>query len=229
MKFFIGIDDAGRGPVVGPMFLAGVLVDDGKKKKFKKLGIKDSKQLFPVERKKLFKEIKKLCLDFKIVSSSASEIDHLIQTGTNLNKIEAQKTAKIINSLIKPIDKKMDVQIVVDCPSVNIVAWKNYLSRHIKKNEKVKLFLKCEHKADINHVEAAAASILAKVSRDSEIEKIKKEIGIDFGSGYPSDPETIDFLKKYGDKFKDYGIFRKTWMTWKTHMKKKSQKKLFEY
>jgi len=76
------------------------------------------------------------------------------------------------------------------------------------------LNIKCEHKADVNYISAAAGSILAKVTREEEVGKIKKEFG-NVGSGYPSDPNTKRFLREHGAKLKDSGIFRKTWATWK--------------
>ena len=96
---------------------------------------------------------------------------------------------------------------------------KSYIQE--KLNSKVKLIV--EHKADTKYPTVAAASILAKVTRDREIEKIKKKIGIDFGSGYPSDPKTIEFVNKHWNKF---DIFRKSWSTYQKVAAKKSQSKL---
>ena len=72
----------------------------------------------------------------------------------------------------------------------------------------------------------SAASIIAKTTRDFEIEKIKEKIGIDFNSGYPSDKKTQEFLKKYHNKFPD--IFRKSWASYK-NIKKAKQKSLAEF
>jgi ribonuclease HII len=87
----------------------------------------------------------------------------------------------------------------------------------------------CEHKADLNHLVVGAASILAKVTRDREIEKLKKSIGINFGSGYPSDPLTQDFLRKNYSKYPD--IFRKEWASYKeaANISIKKQKSLSDY
>ena len=86
-----------------------------------------------------------------------------------------------------------------------------------------------EHKADINHIACSAASILAKSRREKEVKKIKKQIGVDFGSGYSSDPVTCKFLSEYAKKHKDDGIFRQTWATWKNICSKKEQKNLKEF
>jgi len=227
MRFYLGVDDAGRGPLVGPMLMAGVLVDGDKQKQLKRIGCKDSKQLTAKERENLFEKIKEIYLGYHVVATSPTEIDNRTNVGLNLNRIEAIKTAEIINEILKTIKTPEDgeIEIIVDCPSPNTVEWRNYLLRYIEDNGK-KVNVKCEHKADVNHVECSAASILAKVTRDGEIEKIKREIGIDFGSGYPSDPVTMEFLEKHSKEFKNHGIFRKTWGTWQEHIVKKEQKKL---
>ena len=72
----LGIDDAGRGPVIGPMVLAGVLINKSTEKEFSKLGIKDSKLLSPKKRRILSEEIKKLSISSYEVLISVSEIDN---------------------------------------------------------------------------------------------------------------------------------------------------------
>ena len=134
-----------------------------------------------------------------------------------MNDIEAIKSAQIINEL-KP-DK-----VIIDCPSPNLKAWKNYVLELLN-DKKIELIV--EHKADSNHIPCAAASILSKVTRDNEIEKIKKKIGIDFGSGYPSDPITKKFLKENIDKFPE--IFRKSWSTYSDQKGTKLQKSLGDF
>ena len=222
--FYIGVDDAGRGPVIGPMVLAGVLVDDKQLDILKKLKVKDSKLLTPSQREILAVQIRKHVTAFCILRVLPEEIDTKIAAGINLNKIEALKTAEIINVLSK---RTHGAEAIIDCPSNNIAAWQNYLSQHI--HDKTKIRLRCEHKADVNYPVVSAASILAKVTRDEEVDKIQARIDEAIGSGYPSDPITIEFLKKYSRKYKDYGIFRKSWQTWKTEEKKKGQRKIGEF
>jgi len=225
-EFFIGVDDAGRGPVIGPMVIAGVLVGKDILPIFKKLNIKDSKQLLPGTREKLAKEIKKLSLGVEAIKISPEEIDNAVQTpGFNLNKLEAMKMAEVINRLSEArIGDK--ITVYVDCPSVNIVAWKNVLLGYVKRKD---MIFKVEHKCDVNHIECSAASIVAKVTRDGEIEKLKKEINEDFGSGYPADPVTKEFLAKNREKYRHLKIFRESWQTMKNHDSnhEEKQKKLF--
>jgi len=218
----LGIDDSGRGPVIGPMVLAGVLITPEIEKDFKEHGVKDSKQLTTLRREKLAKIIKQKVLNYKVIITTPAEIDGRTNTGINLNRIEAIKAAEIINKLNKSqLDK---ITVIIDCPSPNLVKWKNTLKSYVENTSNLKFVV--EHKADINHISVSAASILAKSAREKEIKKIKKKIGKDFGSGYSSDPVTCKFLSEHADKHKDDGIFRQTWATWKNYCKTKEQKKL---
>ena len=224
----LGIDDAGRGPVIGPMILAGCLADDKIEAEFKKLEVKDSKKLTAKRREILAEEIKRKARAFEITITHPQEITARNHIGVNLNQIEAIKSAEIINKINeKAIKGAKKIVVYIDCPSPNIPAWQGYLESHINKKENLEIH--CEHKADVNHVSCSAASIIAKVTRDAEIEKIKEKIGVDFGSGYPNDPLTCKFLAEYSEKHKNDGIFRETWQTWKDVCGKKEQKKLGDF
>ncbi|MBI2630462.1 ribonuclease HII [Candidatus Pacearchaeota archaeon] len=220
----LGIDDAGRGPVIGPMILAGCLINSSLEDEFRKIGVKDSKKILPKKREILAETIKEKSVTFEITLTFPNEITSKNKEGTNLNTIEAIKTAEIINRINKGFEK---IMVYVDCPSPNIKKWQTEVESYIENKENLEIH--CEHKADVNHVACSAASILAKTTRDREIEKIKEEIGIDFGSGYPSDPLTCKFLKENSEKHKDKGIFRETWSTWKTACSDKKQKGLGEF
>ncbi len=228
----IGIDDAGRGPVIGPMILAGVLVNQETEKEFVKLGVRDSKSLLPKKREKLAEEIKLKSIAYHAVVIPVREIDGKDNDNLNLNQREAVAAAQIINKLSKnaKLEKQSEksnekIKVIIDCPSVNIQSWKNYLEGFVM--GKANLTIICEHKADINHVVVSAASIIAKSTREFEVKKIKKELGVDFGSGYSADPVTRRFIYDSYDKYKDKGIFRESWDTIKKHKSRKSQKKLF--
>jgi ribonuclease HII len=218
MVLICGIEEAGRGPVIGPLVVCGVLIDEKDEDKLRQIGVKDSKLLTPKQRTELFSKIEKIAKDYKLTIASAKEVDAALGAEEmNLNKLEAQKMAEAINAL-KP-DK-----VIVDCPSNNIPQFVDYLKLHLK-NKDIELI--AEHKADVKYLIVGAASILAKVTRDAEIKKIKDKIGIDFGSGYPSDPKTVDFLKENWDKYPS--IFRKEWASYKKVIKAKGQKSLGEF
>jgi ribonuclease HII len=222
----LGIDDAGRGPLIGPMILAGVLLNQQNEKILKRHNVRDSKTLLQKDRVKIAKIIKDNSLERKIEITYPREIDFALLSKTNLNTLEAIKTADIINEINQEKYLKQQIKVIVDCPSVNTMAWRKTLLQYIK--HPGNLNVKCEHKADTNHLSAAAASILAKVTREEEVEKLKKQFG-DIGSGYPSDPITKEFLKTHGSKLSESGIFRKTWSTWKKLFPDKKQATLEKF
>ncbi|MBU3906845.1 MAG: ribonuclease HII [Nanoarchaeota archaeon] len=220
----LGIDDAGRGPVIGPMILAGCLIDEETEAEFKKLGVKDSKQLTQKRREHLAEIIREKADTFEVAIVYPSEIDGTNHMGINLNHVEAIKSAEIINKINKGFGK---IKVIVDCPSPNITKWQDFLKTKI--HNLSNLEVSCEHKADRNHIAVSAASILAKCMREKEMDKLKEKYGSEIGSGYCSDPLTCKFLKDYARKYEKDGLFRQTWSTWKNLCDVKSQKKLGEF
>ena len=227
--YLIGIDDAGRGPVIGSMILAGVLIKKETEKELKALGAKDSKLLAHSERVRLAALIKESIMRAHLTEATPQEIDEAVLSGTNLNTLEAQKMAEIINALN---DTTKKITVIVDCPSINIKKWREKLLSFIKHSSNLTVL--CEHKADFNHPVVSAASILAKVRREEHVATLRQLYG-NIGSGYPSDPTTIRFLREQGARLKDSGIFRKSWLTWQEifpqdkREKKKSQKTLADF
>ncbi len=214
----VGIDEAGRGPIIGPMVVAGVAIDDKDEQKLIELGVKDSKLLSPRQRESMFDKIKKIAKDHKIIIIPPSEIDEAINSANlNLNKLENIKYAMITNYL-KP------EKVILDCPSNNIIEFVKFFEMNLTIEN---LDVVAEHKADVTYPVVSAASILAKVTRDREIEKIKKQLGVNFGSGYPADPITAEFVKKNYDKYPD--IMRKTWETYKRVVSNKNQRGLKDF
>lgn len=218
MVKLIGIDDAGRGPVIGPMVLAGVLIEENEEKEFLSYGVRDSKLLTSVNRKRIGENILER-FDNYVVVSSPQEIDE----SSNLNYLEAIKSAMIINELTKEINEK--VKVVIDCPSVNLEDWREDVWKLLKRQDIVELIV--EHKADLNHLSVAAASIIAKERREAEIERIKIEFDADFGSGYPSDPKTKEFIKDNFANAEMKPIIRFSWKTVRRLVDGSGQKRLF--
>ncbi len=218
----LGIDDAGRGPVIGPMVLAGCLVDEKTKKVFRRLGVKDSKQLTQKRRDVLAEKIKEKAETFEIVVVPPVIIDGDGPNRIKLNEIEAEACAEIINRINKGFK---NIKVIIDCPSPNLTRWGDFLKMKIKNLSNLEI--SCEHKADKNHISVSAASILAKDIREKEMTLLRNRYGNSIGSGYCSDRLTQEFLQKNIKKYKDHGIFRKTWKTWDRALGKAQQKKLF--
>jgi ribonuclease HII len=191
-----GIDEAGKGPVIGPMVVCGVSVDENND--FEKIGLKDSKKLSVKKREQFAEEIRKIA-EVHLIKIESQKLDKLMEKKT-INEILTDCYAEIINKL------KADMTYV-DSPDVIPERLGNTL------NQKTGRKVKAAHKADELYPVVSAASIIAKVERDKEIEKIKKSAG-DFGSGYASDERTIKFLKDYFRKHKKYPPYvRKSWKT----------------
>ncbi len=183
------------------MVICGYLIEESKLNLLK--DAKDSKVLSSKQREELEKKLKKIAKDYALVFLSAEEIDKLREV-SNLNKIEIKEMQKMIN-LLKP-DK-----VIIDSPENNVKKFEEKIRKGLK-NKKIEII--CENYADSKYPIVSAASILAKVARDKEIDRIKKEYKIDFGSGYPSDERTIKFLKDWLKTHKEFPKFvRKSWLT----------------
>ncbi len=182
----LGIDEAGRGPVIGPMVICGLMVDENGEKKLREIKVRDSKELTPKKREELAPLIEKIATHVVLLRVQPCKIDNSKKQGINLNKLEALKMIEIIN-LLEP-DK-----VIVDTPCVNTKKFEDFLRSKI---EKKNIEFVCENYADKNYPVVSAASILAKVNRDKAIEELKKKVGFDFGVGYPHDSRTIEFLHK---------------------------------
>ncbi|MEK6859548.1 MAG: ribonuclease HII [Nanoarchaeota archaeon] len=218
MVKILGIDEAGKGPVIGPMIIAGVMIHDGKEAE---LGaVKDSKLLQHKKRIELNHMIQAHS-EFKIIEVSPKEIDEAVEScdkNMNLNWLEAKHQAELINYFSPDI-------AIIDCPSPNCKKYTEHLKNLLKKELKdIKLIV--EHKADVNYPVCSAASIIAKVRREEEMDKIKKKYG-DVGPGYPANETTKKFLKENWKKYPE--IFRHSWSTFKNVAKinDEKQKKLF--
>lgn len=217
-KIIVGVDEAGRGPVLGPLVMAALAFKENDIKKLEWLGVKDSKLLSSQVREELFERIREIVHDFRIEVIEPDAIDLSVNDKeSNLNWLEADTSARLVSEL-QP-DK-----IILDCPSVNISKYTQYFTSKLSEGVKSSAELIVEHKADVNHIVVGAASIIAKVIRDKQVDKIKREIGCDFGSGYTSDPKTQDFLKKGYKEFAH--LFRKSWQSYKNVEEEKLQMKL---
>lgn len=218
MALIAGCDEAGRGPILGPMVLAAVAIEEKDIPKLAALGVKDSKMLTPKKREELYPKIKELA-QVEIAIVDAAEIDMRRAMGTNLNQIEAMKIAQLLIKL-KPAEAYIDSPHPGDSQKFEEVIRSSTL-------EPINTIMYCEHKCDVNYPICSAASIIAKVERDRIIEKIKQMIGFEFGSGYIADPITKNFVENNSDAASAF--IRKSWAPFKDLQKKAEQKSLFDY
>jgi len=219
MMFLGGVDEAGRGPVLGPMVMAIVIATKEQEEKFIGLGVKDSKELKVSKRLELFDKIKDISEESAVAIIEPDDLNKLMPRHS-LNEIEAMYIADLLNSL-----KSRPDLLFVDSPD-SIES--NFSKRIIKYCEK-KIDIRSEHYADTNYPVVSAASILAKVTRDREIDRLKEEFG-ELGSGYSHDEVTRKFLSKWvEEKGSLPSCARAHWETSKRELNKKFQKKLGEY
>ncbi len=213
-----GVDEAGRGAVIGPLVVAGVSVFEKDLAKLKKIGVRDSKELTPAQREKLAKEIEKIAKDIVIIKVGPCMIDDYSRQGVNLNRVEAMKMCMIIDCLSA-------AKAYVDGPEVNTEKFGRVMHKMLKNDTP----LVVENYADKKYPVVSAASIMAKVERDREMEELGKKYGIE-GTGYPSDERTINSMKVYlekNKKFPEKGLVRFSWGTTKEMLGENRQKKLF--
>ncbi|ACV24965.1 ribonuclease HII [Methanocaldococcus fervens] len=224
----IGIDEAGRGPVLGPMVICGYAIKKDKEEDLKKLGVKDSKELTKNKRAYLKKLLENFGCSEKLILE-AEKINNLMDT-INLNEIEINAFSEVAKNLIKKLNiKDEEVEIYLDACSTNTKKFESDFKEKIRdvieeRNLKIKII--AEHKADSKYPVVSAASIIAKAERDEIIENYKKIYG-DIGSGYPSDSKTIKFLEDYFKKHKKLPeITRTKWKTCQRILSKLKQTKL---
>ncbi len=183
-----GCDEAARGCVLGPLVLCAYACDERAEHELKRIGVRDSKLLSAAAREKLFSQIVKRGKHvLEIVS--AEELTALMRKKISLNEIEAMKLGGALKRLKK---KTMFEKVFVDSPDPMPAKFE----KRIRKYFDHEFDIVCENYADRIHPCVSAASILAKVTRDAEVEKIKKMVGEDFGTGYSHDEQTIRFLKR---------------------------------
>jgi len=208
-----GVDDAGRGSVIGPLVIAGVMAKEEHLPKLAEIGVKDSKLLTLNRREVLAPKIRQIVVDYAIEKLTPRQIDDIVFNGKKLHKLnwlEAQTMARVIQRL-KPDKAYVDASDILE----------DRFGRDISDFLSVKIPIVSEHKADQIYPIVSAASIIAKVERDREIAELAKIHG-DFGSGYPSDPRTIDFLRQCVARTGEYPDFVR--VSWKPAQKLKSDK-----
>lgn len=212
-----GIDEAGRGPVIGPLVISGVTFEDDSE--LIKLRVRDSKKITSKRREKLAEKIRETAIDYEILVIPASHIDDMRKVMT-LNEIE-------VNAFSKIIEKLRPETCFVDSADVNNERFGNNILSRLS----FTLNIISKHKADEIYPIVGAASILAKTVRDEKIRKIakdlEKQLDIPLGSGYPADPITQKFLRKWVEKYGELPPnVRRSWKTAQKILKEHRIKKL---
>jgi len=215
-EFCMGIDEAGRGPVLGPMVYSAAWCPVTAKDKIATMGFMDSKKLKPQTRELLFKTIRgqkgiKEQLGFKVIVIGPEELSYKMLSiqKINLNAISHSAAIQLIQQALTKGIKLTEVFLdTVGDP-------KKY--RRLLKRKFPTLSITVCPKADVIYPIVSAASICAKVIRDQTLKSWQfKEGNItssrEFGSGYPSDPTTKRWLKQNIDKIFGFpSVIRFSW------------------
>ena len=209
-----GVDEAGRGSILGPLVVAGISIRKSKISKLRQIGVKDSKMLSPKSRANLFNLVMDMADSLCINIISCAMVDYSVFLN-RLNQLEAETMASVINSI--QADK-----VYIDSCDVNPCRFRDYIESRLllssSSSSKPKLY--SMHHADSLNVVVSAASIVAKIVRDKQIQEIRNTHH-NIGSGYPSDWKTMLFIRGWVSKYKCAPHFaRKSWSPLKKCLKK---------
>jgi ribonuclease HII len=180
----LGIDEAGRGSLVGPLVVGGFLTTVDAASRLGSLGVRDSKELTPRQRSEAYRAIGRVGQRFSI-SLAPAEIDRHVAHGL-LNALEAHAFARIVASA------RADLVYVDSCDPVA-----ERFGETVRRLSGRRAHVVSRHEADRTIPVVSAASIVAKVRRDRALAKLREGLGERLGSGYPSDVRTVEFVREY--------------------------------
>lgn len=223
MKYLIGIDEAGRGCLVGPMVVAGYLIPANEMLFLEgSVVIRDSKTLSQRQRDtalKIMRQIPKSVQDMEI--ASIGRVDSRVARG-ELNELTIDMVHAILERLLAQIQPTDECRVILDSLSSDTLTYSHRYEDVINqfKNAKIDAYTK----ADRNYKVVGAASIIAKTERERQIAEIKKSIEGkvigDFGSGYPGDAKMVRFLRENWGRPELKEICRQSWKPWREMMQK---------
>lgn len=211
-----GIDEAGRGSVIGPLVIAGISFDSTGIESIRNEGITDSKKLTVQKRETMYTKILQSAVSVFVCRINPMTIDKYVNH-KKLNVLESRFITITADNI--SADK-----IIIDACDVKPDRFKQSILKNLT-NKSVKIY--CFHKADADNLIVSAASVIAKVTRDREIKKIEEILCKKIGSGYPSDPSTKLFLRNhlFNNETKEH--IRFSWSPVKNLMNECAQTKIF--
>ena len=190
-KLTLGIDEAGRGPAIGPMVMAAVVLDTAAARQLSRAGLRDSKSYGPsakakIRRKELANKVRELAVHVQVSVIDVVEVDRRVKRG-ELNKLERDVATHFLNRA-PSVDR-----IVADGKTLFSALTSEFPH------------LEALNDGESRHAAVAAASVLAKDRRDTLYRAIAKRYQAEFGEirggGYINTP-TKTFLRAYAEKYK---------------------------
>ena len=216
----LGIDEAGRGPVLGSMFIGGFLIEENKTNKLEEIGAKDSKKLSDKKRESIREKLNDLGSIF-LEEFTASSIDDMMDV-MSINDIELKGFADVI-------DRAEPDKVIMDLPEPDAEKFIGKIKDLMDTDHHEVDFI-AEHGADDEYPVVSAASIVAKSARESHVEDLHSKYGYDFASGYPHDKPTIEFIEKYIEQEGELpSETRKSWSTAQRLMSQSKQNSLGDF
>jgi ribonuclease HII len=213
-----GVDEAGRGSIIGPLVIAGISIKQDRIMDLHHVGVRDSKMLTAKARTSLFAIVSEMVDSLCIYKIDCSVIDENVFS-KGLNKLEAETMAYVIENL------KADM-VYVDSCDTDPGRYKHYIESRLI-TSKSKLY--SMHHADSLNIVVSAASIIAKFVRDGEIQEIRKT-HCNIGSGYPSDVKTMRFIRNWVSEYKCAPRFaRKSWRPLREMLEEVSTYKITQF
>ena len=211
-EWSVGIDEAGRGAVIGPLFVGCVAATPEAIEEMERIKVVDSKALNRTKRIQMRNAIISLSpnmLRWELIEASPEQIDQAV-TERTLNELELDLFA----DAVAKIGLMNSCTILADACDANAERFGRNLANRLLAHGITHPVL-AEHKADLNHMVVAAASIIAKVARDEAITTLRDELGVEFGSGYPSDTSTQKALPELLRSQDMNDVLRWSWSTTK--------------
>jgi len=199
----IGVDEAGKGPVLGPMVAAVVRIDD---EADLPADVADSKRLTESKRESLATQLRESpAVEIGVGVVNTDEID---APETDMNSLTVAAQVRAISDVAGDGDRAL-----VDAGDVSESRFARRVAEGVAEDG-VDIDVTAEHGADDGSRLVGAASIIAKVERDSRIAGLNEGYDADIGSGYPSDPTTRAFLADHVDRHGDLpACARASWST----------------
>lgn len=205
---FIGVDEAGRGPILGDLVIGLVVLNSEQLGFLKNIGVRDSKELSPQQREFLINHIRENSVLIHTVYIPPFIIDKF-----NLNKLLAKTVVSIVRSVLNILGKNYSEDTLIKIYIDEIAGYSDFIKLMISKSINRKTDIVVEKNADKKYTAVSAASIVAKYYRDKSLYSFKKIYG-DFGSGYPVDRRTRSWIEEYYRVYKDPPlIIRRSWNT----------------
>ena len=208
----IGVDEAGRGPAVGPLVVSSICIPSEDLPHLESIGAKDSKAMNSGKRNEV---------ESSILEASKKRDWRICRIPISAKSIDEERAIKSLNS----IEIERFVQAILEVSDHDSTGWvhvdllgsnPSYFSKMMRKKiSRLRPGLQVKGEIGMDGICAStgAASILAKVTRDSRISEISEEVGFNVGSGYPSDSKTIDAIRILTSGSEPNTNLRWTWST----------------